>query len=163
MISSTRPFVYAFLGLYWSMHHINLKCTATIMVIKWGQNQIKMFILEIHTSPMPCYFIAMQIVHHSSWNDCLLDAFIHMLVHFIYVGPCLFGSSSNRRWAGDISRNPGALPRSFSRFNWAARQALPHACIHIVPTASILFLHHWVAIALNWIPCTAQPDRKSVV
>ena len=22
---------------------------------------------------------------------------IHMLVHFIYVGPCLFGSSSNRR------------------------------------------------------------------
>ena len=35
---------------------------------------------------MPCYFIAMQLVHHSSWHDCLLDAFIPMLVHFIYVG-----------------------------------------------------------------------------
>ena len=35
---------------------------------------------------MPCYFDAMQIVHHSSWHDCLLVASIHMLVHFMYVG-----------------------------------------------------------------------------
>ena len=148
-------YVYVFLVLFCGMHHINIMCTATKMRLKWGQNSIKCFILVSHTSPMPCYLIAMQVVHHSSWHDCLLDAFIHMLVHFIYVGPCLFGSSSNRRWAGDIPREPGALPRSIPCFNWAARQALPHACIHIVPIASILFLYHWVAIALNWIPSTA--------
>ena len=147
--------VYAFHVLICSMHHINIKYTATYWSIKCYQNSIKCLFLVFYTSPMPCYFIAMQIVHHSSWHDCLLDAFIPMLVHFIYVGPCLFGSSSNRRWAGDISREPGALPRSIPCFNWVARQALPHACIHIVPIASLLFLHHWVAIALNWIPSTA--------
>ena len=145
---------YAFHVLNCSMHHINIRYTATYMRANRAKNLIKCFNLVPHTSPMPWYIIAMQIVHHSSWHDWLLVAFIHMLVYFIYVGPCLFGSSSNRRWAGDISREPGALPRSIHCFNWAARQALPHACIHIVPIASILFLHHWVAIALNWIPCT---------
>ena len=67
--------VYAFHGLKWSMHHINIKYTATIMTIKCDQTLIKWLILVYHTSPMPCNIIAMQIVHHSSWHDCLLDAF----------------------------------------------------------------------------------------
>ena len=115
--------------------------------------------LYLYSTPHPCHATLLPcklcIIHHGM--IVCLSHFIHMLVHFIYVGPCLFGSSSNRRWAGDIPREPGALPRSFSRFNWAARQALPHACIHIVPIASILFSHHWVAIALNWISSIAQP------
>ena len=147
--------VYVFHGLIWSMHHINIMCTTTNMSIKWGQNSIKWFILVFHTHPchatlLPC---KLCIIHHGM-IACLMHL-THMLAHLIYVGPCLFGSSSNRRWAGDISREPGALPRSITCFNWAARQALPHACIHIVPIASFLFLHHWVAIALNWIPSIA--------
>ena len=151
MISSTRPFC---LCIPWfDSKHASYKYNgySNLFGNKMGPKLNKMLYYCFHTSPMPCYLIAMQIVHHSSWHGCLLDAFIHMLAHFIYVGPCLFGSSSNRRWAGDISREPGALPRSVSRFNWVARQALPHACIHTVPIASNLLLHHWVAIALNWI------------
>src|SRR4051812_4495193 len=58
------------------MHHINIICTATIMTIKKGdQNPIKCYFL--YSTPHPCHatFIAMQIVHHSSWHDCLLVAF----------------------------------------------------------------------------------------
>ena len=147
--------VYAIPDFNCSMHHINIKYTATNMRLKWVQNSIKW--LFLYSTPHPCHATLLPcnlcIIHHGIL--VCLSHFIHMLAHFIYVGPCLFGSSSNRRWAGDISRDPGALPRSFSRFNWAARQALPHACIHIVPIASILFLHHWVAIALNWIPSIA--------
>src|SRR3954464_533948 len=68
------------------MHNINIICTATIMTIKGDQNSIKC--LFLCSTPHPCHatFIAMQIVHHSSWHACLLVASIHMLVHFIYVG-----------------------------------------------------------------------------
>ena len=120
--------------------------------------------LKLHKMPYSCIPHLTHAMLHYCHANCAsfimawlfaCRILIPMLVHSIYVGSCLFGSSSNRRWAGDISRNPGALPRSVPRFNWAARQALPHACIHIVPIASILFLHHWVAIALNWIPSIA--------
>src|SRR3954465_5228634 len=66
--------IYAIHVLNCSMHHINIKHTATYMRLKCDQNSIKGFILVFHTPPMPCYFIAMQIVHHSSWHDCLLVA-----------------------------------------------------------------------------------------
>ena len=78
---------------------------------------------------------------------CLCTLFMLALVCLVLL--------SDRRRAGEISGIPGVLPRSVSRFNWVARQALPHACIHTVHIASILFLHHWVAIALNWIPSIA--------
>ena len=148
--------IYAILDFNCSMHHIIIISTATIMTIKREPKPNKMLFSSIQHLTMPCYLYC-----HANCASFIMAwlfacrILIHMRVHFIYVGPCLFGSSSNRRWAGDISRNPGALPRSFSRFNWAARQALPHACIHTVPIASILFLHHWVAIALNWIPSIA--------
>ena len=51
------------------------KYTASVMRANQAKNLIKCFNLVPHTSPMPCYFIAMQIVHHSSWHDCLLVAF----------------------------------------------------------------------------------------
>ena len=155
IISSTRPFCLCIPCSEMQHASYKYKVYSNLIEYKTWLKLNKMTYSCSLTSPMPCYFIAMPIVHHSHWHDCLLDEFIHMLVHFIYAGPCLFGSSSNRCSAGDISREPGALPRSFSRFNWAARQALPHACIHLVPTASILFLHHWVRIALNWIPSIA--------
>src|SRR4051812_28792835 len=61
------------------MHHININSTTTYSGIKCDQNSIKCLFLVIYTSPMPCYFIAMQIVHHSSWHDCCLSHFILML------------------------------------------------------------------------------------
>src|SRR3954470_18895101 len=67
--------VYAFHVLFCSMHHIKINSTATYLGIKCDQNSINCLFLVIYTSPMPCYFIAMQIVHHSSWHDCLLVAF----------------------------------------------------------------------------------------
>src|SRR3954468_23658567 len=57
------------------MHHANIKYTTTYSRIKCDPNSIKWLFLVFYTSPMPCYFIAMQIVHHSSWHDCLLVAF----------------------------------------------------------------------------------------
>src|SRR3954471_19965980 len=69
------------------MHHINIISTATTKTIKGDQNPIKCY-FSSYSTPHPCHatFIAMQIVHHSSWHACLLVASIHMLVHFIYVG-----------------------------------------------------------------------------
>ena len=156
MISSTRPFCLCIPCLVLKHASYKYKVYSNLFEDKiWLKHHKMIYIWYSTPHPgratlLPC---KLCIIHHGM--IVCLSHFIHMLVHFIYVGPCLFGSSSNRRWAGDISRKPGALPRSFSRFNWAARQALPHACIHIVPIASILFLHHWVAIALIWIPSTA--------
>src|SRR5215216_3898292 len=67
------------------MHHINIKYTATYLRLKCEQNSIKGFILVFHPSPMPCYIIAMQIVHHSSWHDCLLVAFLFICLCTLFM------------------------------------------------------------------------------
>src|SRR4051812_3443623 len=75
MISSTRPFC---LCIHCSVfkHASHKYCkTRTVYEDKMWPNLNKMFTSCFLISPMPCYFIAMQIVHHSSWHDCLLVAF----------------------------------------------------------------------------------------
>src|SRR3954468_21847762 len=74
------------------MHHVNIKYTATYSRIKCDQNSIKCLFLVFYTSPMPCYFIAMQIVHHSSWHDCLFVCrilFICLCTLFMLALACL--------------------------------------------------------------------------
>src|SRR3954471_15413862 len=88
--------VYAFHVLNCSMHHINIKYTATYLSIKCGQNSIKC--LSLYSTPHPCHATLLPcklcIIHHGM--IVCLSHFIHMLVHFIYVGPCLFGFSPDR-------------------------------------------------------------------
>src|SRR3954466_6755593 len=74
MISSTRPFRLC-IPCY-VLQHASYKYNANSNYYedKMWPKLNKMLILVFHTSPMPCYFIAMQIVHHSSWHDCLLVA-----------------------------------------------------------------------------------------
>src|SRR3954463_860205 len=68
------------------MHHINIICTATIMRIKGDPNSIKCFFL--YSTPHPCHATLLPcnlcIIHHGM--IVCLSHFIHMLVHFIYVG-----------------------------------------------------------------------------
>ena len=156
MISSTRPFCLCIPCSELQHASYKYKVYSNLLKYKMWSKLNKMFIYFIlHlTHAMLHYCHANCASFIMAWLFAYRILFICLCTLFMLALVCLV-LLSGRRWAEEISRIPGVLPRSVSRFNWAARQALPHACIHLVPNASILFLHHWVTIALNWIPSIA--------
>src|SRR3954471_1746346 len=69
------------------MHHINIISTATVMTTKGGPKPDKMLfscIQHLTHAMLPLLPCKLCIIHHGM--IVCLSHFIHMLVHFIYVG-----------------------------------------------------------------------------